>query len=241
MLAALTACKKSDEGVKPVVKPLIEAVYASGFVVAKDEYEITSQVEGYIAEKLVADGDVVRKNEPLYIIASDQQSARGRIARETYDLAVRNYSNNSPVLNELRSSLDASATKMQFDSANFVRYRNLLAKNATSKAEFDRVKLLYENSRSEYLLQKSRYEKIKNQLYLDLQSAKNNLAIAADESGRYIVRSEIDGIVFSTSKDKGEMIRRGEVVAVAGRKDAYYLQLNVDELDIQRLKSCMNV
>ncbi len=235
-LVFFAGCAKNGDAVKPVTKTLVEAVYASGFVISKDEYEITAQVEGYVAEKLVSDGDVIRKNEPLYIIASDQQSARSRIARETYDLSVSNYRDNSPVLKELRSAMDASETKMRFDSANFVRYQNLLASNATSKVEHDRIKLLYENSLSEYQLQKSRYEKVKSQLYLDLQNAKNNLAISADERGRYVVRSEVDGMVFSTTKDKGELIRRGEVVAVAGRKDAYYLQLNVDELDIQRLK-----
>jgi multidrug efflux pump subunit AcrA (membrane-fusion protein) len=39
-----------------------------------------------------------------------------------------------------------------------------------------------------------------------------------------------------TSKDKGEMIRRGEVVAVVGKKDAFFIQLNVDELDVQKVK-----
>jgi HlyD family secretion protein len=235
-IVLLIGCTRNDDAVKPVVKPLVEAVYASGFVVSKDEYEITAQVEGYVAEKLVSDGDVILKNEPLYIISSDQQSARNRIARETYDLAATNYRDNSPVLQELRSALDASETKMKFDSSNLVRYQNLLSNNATSKMEHDRIKLLYENSLSEYQLQKSRYEKVKSQLYLDLQNAKNNLAISADERGRYVVRSEVEGMVFSTTKEKGELIRRGEVVAVAGKKDAYYLQLNVDELDIQRLK-----
>ena len=241
IILLISGCRKSEEAVKPSVKPLMEAVYASGYVVSDDEYEIISQVEGYVAEKIVSEGDEVKKGEPLYVISSDQQTARNRIARENYDLAAKNSRDDSPVLRELKSATDAAKTKMEFDSANFIRFKNLLAQNATSRLEFDRMKLLFENSSSEYRLQKSRYEKVKNQVYADLQNAKNNLVIAVDESGRYTVRSEVDGLVFMTSKDKGELIRRGEVVGIVGKKDSYYLQLNVDELDVQKVKEGQQV
>ena len=80
----------------------MEAVYASGFVVAKDEYEVYSQAEGYLSEKLVMDGEEVRQGDPLFVIESDQQSSRYRLAKENYDMAMSNYSQNSPVLEELR-------------------------------------------------------------------------------------------------------------------------------------------
>lgn len=234
--AVFTACGGKDEGVKPTVKPLVEAVYASGFVVSKDEYQIFPQVEGTVAEKLVEEGDAVKKGEALYIIESGQQSARYSIARENFDLASRNFRDNSPVLQELKAGRESAKTKLAFDSANFVRYSNLLKKNATSQGEYDRIKLLYENSKNDYLLQNSRYAKTKNQLQLEFLNAKSQLAIAGDESGRYTVRSEVDGLVFMTAKEKGELIRRSEMLAVVGKKDAYYLQLDVDELDIQRVK-----
>lgn len=232
----LSACGGKEEGVKPAVKPLMEAVYASGFVVSKDEYQIFPQVEGTVAEKLVEEGDAVKKGEPLYIIESGQQSARYAIAKENYDLAAKNFRDNSPVLQELKAALESAKTKLAFDSANFVRYSNLLKKNATSQGEYDRIKLLYENSKNDFLLQNSRYTKTRNQLQLEFQNAKSQLAIAGDESGRYTVRSEVDGLVFMAAKEKGELIRRNEVIAVVGKKDAYYLQLDVDELDIQRVK-----
>jgi multidrug efflux pump subunit AcrA (membrane-fusion protein) len=234
--ALLSACGGKDEGVKPTVKPLVEAVYASGFVVSKDEYEIFPQVEGYVAEKLVEEGDAVKKGEPLYIIESGQQSARYSIARETFNLASKNFRESSPVLQELNAALESSKTKLEFDSANFIRYSNLLKKNATSQGEYDRIKLLYENSKNDFLLQNSRYAKTRNQLQLEYQNSKSQLAIAGDESGRYTVKSEVDGLVFMTAKEKGELIRRNEVLAVVGKKNAYYLQLDVDELDIQRVK-----
>jgi len=235
------SCEMKNDGLRPASKPLIEAVYASGFVVAKEEYEIISQVEGYVSAKLAQDGDDVKKGDPLYIIESEQQSARNRIARETFDLSVKNHSDESPVLSELKAAMNSAYSKMKHDSANFARYSNLLKNNATPRAEYDRMKLLYENSSNEYALQKSRYDRTKNQLYLDLQNARNNLVISSNEAGKYIVRSEVNGRVFMTSREKGELIRRNEVIAVVGKQDAYVLQLNVDELDVQRIRQGQEV
>jgi HlyD family secretion protein len=236
VLAGLLGCTGSGEFISPETKSLIEAVYASGFVVSGDEYQAFSQVDGYILEKLVNDGDAVKKDDPLYSIEADQQNARYRIAKENYALALQNVGEDSPVLAELDAARMSAKSKMQFDSINFVRYTNLLNKNATSKAEYDRMKLLYENSRNDYQLAESRYRKTYSQLSLELKNAENQYRIVRDESSRYVIRSQVDGMVFKTFKEPGELIRRTELVAVLGRMDSFYVQLNVDELDIQRIK-----
>ena len=236
LMLILIACQRNHDVIKPQRKPLMEAIYASGFVVARDEYQVFAQAEGYLSAKLVMDGDTVRRGDPLFIIEADQQSARYRIARENYDMALANYSKGSPILRELTSAVDAARTKMQFDSLNHVRYSNLLRSNATTRADYDRMKLQFDNSKNEYILQQSRLEKTRNQLYVDLQNAKSQLQIAGDESGRYTVRSQINGRVFKTMKERGELVRRNEAVAVVGMDNLFYLQLNVDELDVQRLK-----
>lgn len=236
MAASVCSCQTGGDNMKPKVKPLMEAVYASGFVVTKDEYEIFSQAEGHLSEKLVTDGTPVKKGDPLFVIESGQQSARYQMAKEAFVIASDNYKEDSPVLQELKAAINTARSKNEYDSINFVRYSNLLRSNATTRAEFDRMKLMYENSSNEYTLQKIRLEKIKNQVYLEWQNAKNQLVIATNESGRYLVRSELDGIVLMTTKDKGELIRRNESLGVVGKEGVFYLQLTIDERDIQRVK-----
>lgn len=214
----------------------MEAVYASGVVVSENEYQAFSQVDGYIAEKLVNDGDAVKKGDALFVIEADQQNARYRIAKENYELAQQNFNTDSPVLNELKAAVASAKSKMQFDSVNFVRYTNLLAQNATSRGEYDRFRLAYENSRNDFQLADSRLKKTYSQLSTELRNAESQYKIARDESSRYIIRSQVDGVVFKTFKENGELIRRTEVIAVVGSRDSFYLQLNVDELDIQRIK-----
>lgn len=235
------SCSNGSDTVKPQVKPLMEAVYASGYVLAQDQYNVNAQAEGYVLQKVAADGTNVKRGDPLYIIESGQQSTRFDLARKNFTIAQENYSNGSPVLNEARAALKLSETKMRHDSVNFVRFQNLLRRGATTKAEFDHASLAYESSRNEYRLQESRLGKIKNQLYLELENARAQLAIAGDESGKYVVRSDIDGKVFKTLKEKGELVRRGEAIAVIGDSTTYYLQLSIDELDVQRVRNGQEV
>ncbi|HYG01469.1 MAG TPA: efflux RND transporter periplasmic adaptor subunit [Chryseosolibacter sp.] len=233
---SLMSCGNGAHETRPQVKTLVEAVYSSGFVVAKNQYQIIAQVDGYVIDKLADDGDQIKKGDPIYIIASEQQSARNRIAQQAFTVAQKNYRDNSPVLLETLAAIRSRKLKKEFDSVNHVRYTNLWNRKATTKAEYDRARLAYENSTNEYQQYLSRYEKIKDQLTTEFISARNNLVAASDESGKYIVRSEVDGAVYMTSKEPGEMIRRGEVIAVAGSGNGFYFQLNVDELDVQKIK-----
>jgi len=229
-------CNRQDDYAHPQTKPLVEAVYASGFVVSENEYQVFAQVDGYVLEKLVNDGDAVTKNDPLYILEADQQNARYQMAKDSYELALRNAREDSPVLSELHASVMSAKSKMQFDSVNFIRYTNLYQQQATSRGEYDRHKLIYENSRNDYSLAYSRYAKIYDQLKVELKNAESQYAIARNESTRYTLRTQVDGTVFKTYKEKGELIRRTELAAIVGSTDAFYLRLNVDELDIHRIK-----
>lgn len=234
--AIMLACSGDKDTIKPEVKPLMEAVYASGFVVSGQEYQLFSQVDGNLIQILVKEGEEVKKGQPLLLIESTQQNARYTLSKQSYEMAKKNYSESSPVLRELKTAIESSRIKFQYDSLNFSRYSNLLKANATSRAEFDRIKLIYENSKNEYALQSSRYEKVRNDLFLALQSAESQWKVAQEESGHYELRSEMDGMVFKIMKEKGELVRRSEAIAIVGSGNSFYLKLTVDELDVQRLK-----
>ena len=218
-----------------MTKPLMEAVYASGFVVADNEYEITAQVEGYLVEILVKEGATIKKEQPLFVIESQQQNARFAIAQETYKLAVENEHKGSPVIGELEASLASAQSKMKFDSINSLRYDNLIRQKVSTQIEVDRMKLAYENSRNDYRLQFNRLRKTRNQLRTDYENARRQLDISKEESGRYVVKSKIDGLLLSTTKEKNEMIRRGEVIGRAGDAQSFYLKLAVDEIDMRKV------
>lgn len=235
-MMTLLACTGKNGLVKPQVKSLKEAVYSSGYVVSKNEYQVFSQVDGYVVSKLVSEGEAVKNGQPIFVIESHQQNARYNIAQETYNLALKNSREDSPAIQEAKASLASAQSKFQYDSMNFVRFDNLWKTNATSRNEFDRARLTFDNSKNEVQLQKSRLKKLRDQLTLDLKNSNNNLKIAAEESGRYTVRSEMNGRVYKMLKEPGELVRRTEAMAVVGSSNQFYLQLNVDELDIKRIR-----
>lgn len=236
LLLFLGSCQSKEEIINPSVKPLLEAVYASGFVRSQNEYEVFSEGEGYVVEKLVNDGDVVKKGDVLFVLSADQSNARYQIAKQNAELAARNAHANSAVLTELQAALKSAESKVKFDSINYIRYKNLLERNATTRAEYDRMKLLFDNATNELLLYKSRYRKVVYDVRTANENAKQQLLIASDDSGKNNVRSLLNGKVFFTRKDKGELVRRGESLAIIGNADAFYLELSVDELDIDKLK-----
>jgi HlyD family secretion protein len=223
---------------QPSVKPLMEAVYASGLVVSEQEYQVFSQADGTLKEIVVKEGEEVKKGQPLLIVESVQQNARYSMALQSYEQARQN---RAPVIAELEATLQSARSKRQFDSINFVRYGNLIKSNATSKVEYDKAEVQFTNSRNEYAAVLSRLLKTKNDLDLAIQNAANQLKIAEEESGNYVLRSDIDGMVFKIMKEKGELVRRSEVIAVVGKPDNFYLKLSVDELDVQRVKEGQDV
>jgi multidrug resistance efflux pump len=236
LAASFFGCGDGGNQSNPQQKPLMEAVYASGFVVSKDEYQLFAQAEGYIIEIVAPEGTDVKKGDVIFLLESQQQNARYRMAKEAYDMASYNYRIGSPVLNELEAAVRSARTKAHYDSTNLIRYSNLLKQNAAPRADYDRIKLQFENSQNDLLLYRSRFEKVKSQLFLELKNAENQWKIASEESGRYSVRSEIKGRVYKTLKEKGELVRRNEAVAVIGSGDSFYLRLSVDEMDIRKVK-----
>ena len=232
---AFMACSSDPETIAVQKQEIIEAVYASGYLVPDEEYQLFAQAEGVIAQKLIEEGAEVKAGDPLYILGSTQQDARYADVQERYRLAQLNLGESSPVLHELRAGIQAASTKLAYDSVNYHRYKNLLAAGATAPAEYDRMRLAYENAQTEYAAQQSRLQRTKNQLEQELSHARSQLNIAADESGRYVVRTDRDGKVYYTAKRAGELVKRNELLATLGKSNQYHLELQIDELDIRKI------
>jgi multidrug efflux pump subunit AcrA (membrane-fusion protein) len=234
------ACSKTQVQ-QPEVKPLIEAVYASGFVTARNEYDVTSQAEGYFAEQLVGIGEKVTKGQPILVLEGRQESARLEIATAALAMARKNAGPESPILGELSAVLATAASKKSFDSLTYERYKNLAKQNSTTRIDLDRSRLAAEASANDYKAALNRLQKAKEQVRLELQQASRQFEIASAESGRFTVKAEADGNLLNLTKEKGELVRRGEQIAVVGDNTRFELRFSVDELDVSRVKPGQDV
>jgi multidrug efflux pump subunit AcrA (membrane-fusion protein) len=232
----LAACGKKEKSIKPEIKSLTEAVYASGNIFPKNEYLVYANADGLLNRIFVQAGDQVSLGQPLFKVDSDIQDAKRKTSGAIYHTALDNLSANSPALSEARTQLESAKVKMQNDSVNYNRFKNLMDNNATSRSEYDKALLNYSISKNDFEARKNSVEKLKRQLFVDLQNAENQYSASTKEGQNYLVKALFNGTVYEIYKERGEAVRKNDPVAMLGDNSQIYLKLSVDELDIEKIK-----
>lgn len=133
---ALFACKKNtNNGGQPQNAPVavkVDTVLESvvsyydeypANIVALNEVELRAQVNGYITDILVKDGDYVKKGQKLYVIDQQQYVA-------SYEQALAN--------------LEVQKANFSRAEKDIERYRNLDKKDAISKQQLDAAEASFE-------------------------------------------------------------------------------------------------
>lgn len=230
----ISSCKDSIEKTKPFTQDISESVYASGVIKSKDQYQLTSTVSGLITDIFVHAGDSVRADQAILAISN----IPSQLLRENAELAAmyNDFSANQGKLEELRLNLDFAKTKMQNDSALFFRQKNLWDQQIGSKVELEQKELAYKNSKTNYQASILKLDDFKRQLVLASEQAKNNLKINAKQASDYIIKSDIDGILYELSKEKGELVSPQNILGVVGNASQFLIELQVDESDILKVR-----
>ena len=228
--------KGKGDTIKPVRKDITEAVYASGFLVPKNEYKVFALSDGYITAKNKEGGDEVKRGEEIFRVQNDASAAKLGASSSAYDLAKMNVSDNSPVLSDLKNKIKSAEAKYKNDSLNYVRYKNMLDAQAVTKSQFDQMALAYEVSSNDLRSAREGYTRTKQQMDVELKNAQSVVAASNLDYGNYSIKSTMDGMVYETYKDMGEAVRRTELVALIGEKGAKILELSVDQQDIDKVK-----
>ena len=228
--------KNKAETIKPEHKAITEAVYASGFLVPKNEYKVFALGDGYIVAKNKEGGDEVKRGEEIYKIQNDASGAKLGASSSAYDLAKQNAGDNSPVLSDLKNKIHSAEARFKNDSANFVHYKNMFDAQAVTKTQYDQIALAFEVSSNDLKSANENFKRNKDQLQVELKNAQSVVAASNLDFGNYSVRSVMDGVVYETYKDVGEAVRRTELVALIGEKGNKILELSVDQQDIDKVK-----
>ncbi|MEY4110134.1 MAG: hypothetical protein RLZZ46_488, partial [Bacteroidota bacterium] len=230
------SCKKKPDSVFPSEKSITQAVYASGLITPFDEYLVYAQSDGIVIDILHHEGDSVKAGECLLKIRSLVQDAKARGARAALNLAEVNAGEDSPVISEALSMWQSLRNKFLLDSLNFVRFTNLKKENSISQIDYERAELQYKNSRNDLRSSKAKIDRLKLQLNTEREQAAALNTGVEDELGNTSVKAESEGLVYQILKEKGEAVRRGEVVARVGSKSRVFLKLQVDEADYSLIK-----
>jgi RND family efflux transporter MFP subunit len=231
---ALSACKKKQETITPSIEDITESVYASGIVKSLNQYEAFSRVNGVVEDVYIVEGQLVKKGSPILSVSDEIQKLNkenSKLAADFNDLTT-----NKGKLRDAEMLVELSKNKMQNDSLLYSRQKVLWEQQIGSKVELEQRELAFQNSKTTYFSSKLKLADLKRQLEFSSIQSKRNLSISERMESDYTVKSEIDGIVYSFDKLKGELVNVQTPLAVIGDAKNFYLELEVDEPDIFKIK-----
>jgi HlyD family secretion protein len=235
LIAVFTiACSTKTETIQPTIEPITESVYASGIVKSNNQYQVFATVSGIIGQFFVEEGDTVSTGTPLLSLLNETS----RLNTENAILAERysDFASNKDKLNELKINIEFAKNKLENDSLQYVRQKELWAQQVGSQSELEQRELAYENSLTSYKAAILKYEDLRKQLKFASQQSKKNLAISQKQENDFTIRSEINGRVYTLLKKKGEMISPQTPLAIMGDANGFMMELQIDEYDIVRVE-----
>ncbi len=236
IVASFISCGSDKDSIKPTITNITESVYSSATVQPDSLYQVYAAVSGILDQNLVEEGDTVSWGTPIAQIINNAPQLNVENTRLSLELAIDNYSGNNAVLRTLEDEIRAARLRVQNDSVNYFRQKNLWEQNIGSAVEYDSKKLAYELSRNNLTLLISNFERTKNELKTKVIQAENNYKTAQITTDDFTVESKIQGTVYALYKNHGESISMLEPLAAIGSSQKFIIELLVDEVDIVKIK-----
>ena len=235
----LFGCKEKLESISPIVEPITESVYASGIIESEDQYQVFPSVNGIILTVFITEGDKVNLKSKLFSIFNESS----QINRENAELNAKfsDINANSTKINDLKLAIELAKNKMVNDSLNLSRQKVLFSKEVIPSTQLEQSELIYQNSKTSYLSSQLKLVDLRKQLILNDKQSKNNVRLTSRMENDFIVKSEVEGLIYSILKKKGEMVSIQTPIAIIGNAKAFKIILQVDEYDIIKIRKGLKV
>ena len=229
------SCKSKNEEVYTIEKDQItEALYASGYILSENQYQIQPAVSGEITKILIDEGDHVNIEDTLFIIKNDVQSLNKDNA--ALNANFNSISNNQTKIQEVKLAIERAKDKFSYDSLMFNRQIALHHKNIISDSEFESSELNFKNSRNNYKSAQLQFENTLKQLEYSANQSLNQYKSSTINNNEYIIKSKVKGIIYSILKSKGEFVSPQTTLAILGDDQNFKIELQIDEVDIIKVK-----
>ncbi len=231
------SCSKKDNGEYQIQKGTVtESVYASGIVKSENQYTVYATVNGSLQQIDVTAGQSITKGQPLFEIESEKASLNTENANLAYQLSQENNRYTQDKIAEMETKVQMAKDKLALDQSVYNRNKNIKQYNIISEVEYEKVELAYKNSKSNYEAALKELSQLRAQLKNEQSRSKVNLRIAQKSQSDFTVKSAFQGELFDVFVKEGAMVTPQTPLAVIGKKNAYLLELNVDENDMVRVK-----
>ena len=236
LLAILLAACDEAETAMPQRKDITEAVFASGELYQSEEYLVTANADGFLQWMGMAEGDTVAVGDLLARLEADVPGINLAIAQANYNDAAARTMTSSPEIQQLSVQLEQAKLQVKNDEASYRRYEALVATNTVSKQDFENARLKLEASKAQVQVLEKSLLQLRDAAALAAKNAKSQLKIQQENTGEYRVVAKIGGQVLKLYKKQGELVRKGEGIAlIAGGE--HLIRLYVSEEDIAAVKA----
>lgn len=234
LVLLFSSCGDKQEKTKPIQETITESVYASGIVKSKNQYKVFSLANGLIDKVLVAEGDIVKKGDGIIRLINTTAELNAENAKLSADYA--SVAANAEKLDELSISIEIAKTKMENDNLLLQKQENLWTQQVGTHNDLLQRQLASKTSTNSYQTAKLRYKQLQKQINFQGKQAQKNLELSQKISRDFTIKSDVNGKVYQLPMKKGEMVNTLNAVAVIGDDLAFFLELQVDEYDIIRIK-----
>lgn len=234
VFALIISCQEKREKTQPLQEKITESVYASGIVKSKNQYKVFSLVNGVIEKVFVTEGDLVKKDEIIIQLTNSAAEINTQNAKLSADYA--SVASNTEKLNELKIAIEIAKIKKDNDELLLQKQENLWAQQVGTQNELVQKQLNFKTSKNSYSTANLRYLELIKQINFQEKQSKINLELSRKVNNDYSIKSDVDGKVYELSIQDGEMVNTLSPVAIIGDNLNFFLELQVDEYDINRVK-----
>ena len=171
-----------------------------GIIHAQYEPDLAFRVAGKIISRSVDIGQQVTKNQVL-----------AKLDPSDYQLSAAT----------ANSQLAAAKSAYVTQQANLARYKQLLAQNFVSQAQFDMQKAQFESAKAQY------------------EQAENQVSNSGNQVNYTTLVAPSDGVITSISMDAGQVVSAGQVVATMAVSGSKEVVIELPETQINNFKTGM--
>jgi multidrug efflux pump subunit AcrA (membrane-fusion protein) len=235
-ISLLSSCGKKFQETNPIRKDVTETVFASGNLEANQTYQLVAQSDGYLVELNFKENDVVNKGQVLAVIDNKQNEINKESANALYNIAQQNLKSGAPQLAQANIVIDNAKQKLDFDEQQAKRLKKLWESNSISKVDYETAELKFQTSKADYSKALENYNLNKQQAEQQLvinNAQKNANAVLL---GFNQIKAVYTGKVYQRFKEKGDFVRKGDIIATIGDANMLYAKVSIDESSIFQVK-----
>ena len=235
---SLISCQHRDAKteVKPQRRNITESVYASVKVSPETAYYVQSVRNGIIDRIYIKEGELVKEDQLLVqIVAPVSDKVQLNDAEISLEEAKSNLKGQNSLLNNIELEIQSIKEQSKLDSINLERQERLLSQNIGKSADYEQLKLKYDNSKTQLELLRQKLEQTKTTLEVNYKKAINKINSERNQLADFQIRARMDGRVYSINKEEGDFVSTQEKIAEIGSYDKFKIAMDIDEVDIIKI------